>query len=332
MKELFKTYELSQSQMKKQSRVGYPNNLPIASEVTLFRVFTAGSTTVEIKQDTSCTLSSDGMQITIESEDLFVNDAYKDKDYLLKRCEEHFNKICEDCPDMVEWDVANEIIVNKRFREVHGNDLLVEYFKLARAAAGEDCDLYYNETSHFTDEERTEMYKYLDLFEEMGVDYDGIGIQSHYDSPVNCDIDRVIELYEKLRTYNKRMKVTEFSCNVDDRIQASMLRDVLILTFAEENMDGFLMWGFWDGSNFAATSPFYDTEFNLKEAGKVYQDLVYNKWWTKDAKATTDKDGNATIRGFYGDYDVEVDANGKTVKKMVSFHKGYDNILEIVVE
>ena len=43
MKELFKTYELSQSQMKKQSRVGYPNNLPIASEVTLFATKTSPS-------------------------------------------------------------------------------------------------------------------------------------------------------------------------------------------------------------------------------------------------------------------------------------------------
>ena len=266
-------------------------------------------------------------------EDLFVNDAYKDKDYLLKRCEEHFNKICEDFPDMVEWDVANEIIVNKRFREVHGNDLLVEYFKLARAAAGEDCDLYYNETSHFTDEERTEMYKYLDLFEEMGVDYDGIGIQSHYDSPVNCDIDRVIELYEKLRTYNKRMKVTEFSCNVDDRIQASMLRDVLILTFAEENMDGFLMWGFWDGSNFAGkSSPVYDSNWNLKTTGKIFADLIYNKWWTRDAKAKTDAEGKATVNGFYGDYDVTVKVGDKVKTEMVAFHKGYDNILEITME
>ena len=48
--------------------------------------------------------------------------------------------------------------------------------------------------------------------------------------------------------------------------------------------------------------------------------------------ANTDKDGKAVINGYYGDYDVEVTSNGKTVKTMVAFHKGYNNVLEIVVE
>ncbi len=48
--------------------------------------------------------------------------------------------------------------------------------------------------------------------------------------------------------------------------------------------------------------------------------------------ANTNAEGKAVINGFYGDYDVTVNAKGKTVTKMVSFHKGYDNVLEITVE
>ena len=92
------------------------------------------------------------------------------------------------------------------------------------------------------------------------------------------------------------------------------------------------MWGYCDGSNKTAYRPFYDSEWNIKPAGLVFQDLVYNKWWTKDAKANTNAEGKATIRGFYGDYDVTVTANGKTVTDMVAFHKGYDNVFEITVE
>ena len=266
-------------------------------------------------------------------ERLFKDDAYKNKEYLLSESENHIDKICAEYPDMVDWDVSNEIIFNKRFREFHGNDLIVEWFKYTREATDGKANLYYNETSHFTDEERTEMYKYLDWFEEAGVDYDAIGIQSHYDVADRCNMDRIIELYDKLRTYNKTMKVTEFSCNVEDKLQASMLRDVLILTFAEEQMDGFLMWGFWDGVNFASKSaPIYDTNWNLKNGGKVFADLVYNKWWTRDAKANTDKDGRAVINGFYGDYDVTVSSNGVTKTEMVAFHKGYDNVIEITLD
>ncbi len=261
---------------------------------------------------------------------LFDNDAFKDKDFLLKESEAHFNKIISEYPDMVDWDVVNEIVNNVRFREHHGQfELFKEWFDLARKAAGEDCLLYYNETSPVWN---PEFIEYLDKFVELGVDFDGIGIQSHYDGNLKMPTE-LTALYEKLDKYNKRLKVTEYSCSIaDQNLQGNYTRDVMITCFAEDNMDGFLMWGFFDGANFAAYSPIYDSNWNLKPAGKVYCDLVYNKWWTKDAKAHTDESGKATIRGFYGDYDVTVTANGKTVTDMVAFHKGYDNVLEIVVK
>ncbi len=262
---------------------------------------------------------------------LFDNDAFKDKEYLLKESEAHFNKICAEYPDMVDWDVVNEIVNNVRFREHHGQfELFKEWFDLARKAAGEDCLLYYNETSPVWN---PEFIEYLDKFVENGVDFDGIGIQSHYDGNLKMPTE-LMGLYDKLaEKYNKRLKITEYSCSIADiNLQGNYTRDVMITCFAEENMDGFLMWRFFDGANFAAYSPIYDKDWNLKPAGKVYQDLVYNKWWTKDAKAKTSADGSATIRGFYGDYDVTVTANGKTVTEMVAFHKGYDNILEIVIK
>jgi hypothetical protein len=82
---------------------------------------------------------------------------------------------------------------------------------------------------------------------------------------------------------------------------------MLITAFADPNISGFIMWGFWDGANFAgAKSPVYDKEWNLKPAGEQIVDLLYNKWWTRDAKAVSAGDGKATVRGFYGDYDVHV--------------------------
>ncbi len=60
--------------------------------------------------------------------------------------------------------------------------------------------------------------------------------------------------------------------------------------------------------------------------------MVYNKWWTRDAKAATYASGKATVRGYYGDYDVTVAANGQTKTAMVAYHKGYDNVLEITLD
>ena len=60
-------------------------------------------------------------------------------------------------------------------------------------------------------------------------------------------------------------------------------------------------------------------------------DLVYNKWWTKDAKAVTDAQGKATVRGFYGDYDITVSANGKSKTVSAPLYKANNNVIEIVL-
>ena len=52
----------------------------------------------------------------------------------------------------------------------------------------------------------------------------------------------------------------------------------------------------------------------------------------RETPAVTNEDGAATVRGFYGNYDVTVTHNGKTKTVMAAFHKGYDNVLEFVIE
>ena len=199
-------------------------------------------------------------------------------------------------------------------------------------------ELFYNEAQYYFDKthpsEAKEIRRILDEMAKYNVDYDGIGLQSHYDK-ANYSMEEISNLYKEFyEKYGKELKVTEYSCAVEDRyLQAAYTRDVLITTFADPNVTGFIMWGFWDGSNFAKDkSPVYDREWNLKPAGEQMADLIYNKWWTRNENAKTDKDGKATVRGFYGDYDIKVDVNGKTVTDMVSFHKGYDNTLYITVE
>ena len=119
---------------------------------------------------------------------------------------------------------------------------------------------------------------------------------------------------------------------VYELLRASYTRDFLINAFSHEAVDGFYIWGFQDGKTYAKFSLFLDKDGNRKPTLDQWEDLIYNKWWTKDAKATTDAQGKATIRGFYGDYDVTVRHNGKEKTVMAAYHKGYENVLEITVE
>jgi len=261
----------------------------------------------------------------MESEEVLTNKAK-----YLELCEKHIKEICTDFyNDFVEWDVINEIVTNRMFVDKHGVDTWKDQFAWARQYTKPGTDLYYNDFAQFDN-------RWIGVLEEFmatGADFDGIGFQSHYDGNLP-EIPGLIAKYEAMENYgDKKLKVTEYSCSIADQaLQANFTRDALIASFAEDDMTGFLYWGFYDGANFAEYSPFYDKDWNLKLAGVQYVDLVYNKWWTRDAKATTGADGKATVRGFYGDYDITVNANGKTKTVMAAYHKGYDNVLEITVE
>ncbi len=254
-----------------------------------------------------------------------------DKELFLKLCEEHVADVAEKFKDFdIEYiDVLNEILMHAIQSDHFGDDIWVNFYNYARKYFP-DAKLFYNENDGVLTEKYIEL---MDRFVELGIDFDGLGIQSHYDGDFYVPSEQV-KLYETLRNrYGKELQVTEYSCSVTDTaLQGNYTRDTMIAAFAEPSMTSFVMWGFADGLATAPHSILYDDKWQLKPAGKVYQDLVYNKWWTRDAKATTNAEGKATINGFYGDYDVEVTANGKTVKTMVAFHKGYDNVLEVTVK
>lgn len=168
---------------------------------------------------------------------------------------------------------------------------------------------------------------------------------------LDINMDKLNSVKEELKEYAENVLI--YQCDVSDEISvnetvkdatdkfgtvdilvnnAALWRDFMIHAFSHEGMEGFYLWGFKDGDTYATHSLFYDELGNRKPCIDQWEDLIDNKWWTRDAKANTDANGKATIRGFYGDYDVTVNVNGKTVTDMIAFCKGYDNVLEIVVE
>lgn len=261
---------------------------------------------------------------------MYAEDIKGNKEKIEELCNAHIDDICNAFKgEISDWDVINEIIDNDDIRVAYGSDeLFNKWFERTRQVVGEECDLYYNEAYMFDGRLQEKVQKLCDL----GVDFDGIGLQSHLDSTKYGPYD-VLNLYDSLRKFGKRIKVTEYSNSTPDpKLQGNYIRDMMIIAFAEEMCDGFVMWGFKDGASYAAYSPLFYKDWSEKPGVLVYKDLVYNKWWTRDAKATTDAEGRATVRGFYGDYDVTVSANGKTKTVMAAYHKGYNNTLEVVLD
>jgi GH35 family endo-1,4-beta-xylanase len=250
----------------------------------------------------------------------------------------HFAKITGDYRgQMADWDVVNELLNNHAIRDKYGDGVLVDWFKWAREGAGSGAKLFINETG-LTGNNQTPVNnfkKVLNYMRDNKVDFDGIGIQSHFGND-RISPESFYDMLEQFKEYGKLLKVTEFdmgyNISANDReYESGFTRDILIAAFSQENMNGFLMWGFFTGDHWLNNAPVFDANFGLKESGKQYIDLVYNKWWTRES-GTTGADGAYSVRGYYGDYDITVSANGKTQTVEARCYKGQDNIITVVLE
>jgi hypothetical protein len=65
------------------------------------------------------------------------------------------------------------------------------------------------------------------------------------------------------------------------------------------------MWGCWDGRHWHDNAPVYAQDWRTKIAGMVYEELVFDRWWT-DVETETGADGKLAVRGFRGEYEVSV--------------------------
>ena len=244
---------------------------------------------------------------------------YNDRQKLTERIEDHIFEEMQDMDGYIkEWDVLNEACNNTEMQDIYGRELIKEWFDMARAT-GVDADLYYND---FT--VSNQLFSLLDAMENMGVDYDGIGVQSHYGAGNN--ILDLYAFYTKLASYGKKLKVTEYDFNsTNQRLQAEFTRDLMILTFSFEEFEGFYMWTF-QGANGKPIC--YDEKWQPKMALEQMEDLIYNKWMTRNS-GRTDGDGVASFDGFYGSYKISVIANGVKKTVWVDCHKGNDNTVYI---
>jgi hypothetical protein len=85
----------------------------------------------------------------------------------------------------------------------------------------------------------------------------------------------------------------------------------MILAFAHPHLVGINQWGFWENAHWFPRAALWRSDWSIKPNGQAYLDLVYKMWWT-DVKGATTANGTYSTRGFTGEYEVTVTANGKT--------------------
>ncbi|MBE7052676.1 MAG: hypothetical protein E7391_00170 [Ruminococcaceae bacterium] len=259
-----------------------------------------------------------------------------DKEKLFARMKEHVTKITQEYKDdYIDWDVTNELTkiyptLNGIYLSRYGKEFIADWFKWAEESIP-DTKLYINETSITGDGSTVDTYcKVIEEAMANGARIDGIGVQGHF--ATTCDPTRFYAELDKLASFGKDLKITEFDVNIQDpELNASFTRDILITMFSHEAVEGIFMWGFYDGAHWLKNAPIYDRNWNLKLSGEQFIDLFYNKFWTRES-GKTNTEGKYNLRGFYGDYEITVTKDGKTKTVNVPCRKGNDNTITIVLD
>lgn len=233
--------------------------------------------------------------------------------------------------DLCDWDVVNEITYNHAITERYGRQPLLDWFAWADAANSSDSDLYINEAAltGSGDNELLAFREYLDYMVENQCRFDGIGLQGHFGNP--CSINRYAAQLKGLSQYGKRLKITEYDIQKEGMIQAEFTRDMMILAFSMPQMDGFYNWGFWDGAHWLQNGLLYDADWNLKQSGEEYIDLVFNRWETHNS-GVTDTAGEYTSRAYYGEYAVTVTVGGREYHQSIDFQSLESNVFELALD
>lgn len=219
-----------------------------------------------------------------------------------------------------EWDVLNEVYSNHDFPDRLGRGILHQVLRWAREEAP-DARLFVNDYAILAEPRLHTAHKdaYHALVRELraaGTPLDGIGLQGHFGANVP-GVDEMRATLDRFAEFGLPLRVTEFDHNIDDEeAQALFLRDVLTLCFAHPAVDGFILWGFWDGAHWKQNAPLFRRDWTPKPAHAVWRDLVWSQWRTPDVEGRTDPVGRIVIpAAFFGDYEWTLEGGpaGKTV-------------------
>lgn len=259
--------------------------------------------------------------------------AANDKAKVRKITIDHIREVMRPFKDIVdEWVVENEAVDNEQIRKVLGEESIAEWFTIARE---EDptAVLTLNE-NHLEGGKPDKLDRDLhlaDVIVRNGGPLDTLGIQGHAGT-TPIPPEALLQRYDKLAATGKRLAITEYDmATTDEQLKADYTRDVMTAVFSHPAFYNFTIWKWYSNSAQRPQPVILNADRTTKASGKVYEDLVFRKWWT-NAQGTTDAAGKFTTRGFLGDYEIVVTQGGKTQTLPAKLQPNAQNIVEITMK
>lgn len=236
---------------------------------------------------------------------------------------------------VIHWDVTNEITAHHHALKVLDPDhpprtspLIVEWYRAAHAA-DPLARLFVNDYSILVGHNEGHRAGYESTIQSLldaGAPLHGIGMQCHVTSQgARPTPAQIRERLDRFGRFGLPIWITEFDTIGgkwgDDKLaaQTECFREVLIGCFAHPAVEGFLMWGFWDGKHWGKNAPLFNRDWSPKPALQIYRDLVFGEWWSRET-ATTDAQGRVTLRVFKGEHRVTLRLGDEAQVVTVALH------------
>lgn len=159
------------------------------------------------------------------------------------------------------------------------------------------------------------------------------------------DLDRLYAVLDRFKEFGKPIEITEvtipaFSGEADDEeLQADVIEKLYSLWFSHENVEKIIYWNLADGyAAFTEPGNMTDGEnyyyggllrFDMSEkpAYKRLSKLIRETWHTD-----VTVNGDEFFKAFYGDYELEVTALGKTTTVPVRLYKDSARTVSVVID
>jgi GH35 family endo-1,4-beta-xylanase len=229
------------------------------------------------------------------------------REWLRQRVHAHIKEVMSaNASQLTSCNVVNEQYDEHVLTDIFGMDEMAEWFKLAHATAP-NVKLYLNDNG-IIGPDSTHENAYCETIKfllDHGAPLQGIGEQSHFGAkpPGMSQVERITN---RLAAFGLPLEITEFDFDSEDeRLQADYIRDYLTFMFSHPSVIGVTQWGFWQGDHWKPNAGLWRKDWSPKPAARVLQDLILKQWHT-DQTGKTDAAGSFHVRGFLGQYDVQV--------------------------